>query len=141
MNRLVTTRTPAGSPAHEPGVVNPANDKGARSGLLLEMAFNTKRLVPLRQQLVINRAVDRVAAGASLAHGFVLEDERPALGDMASATSFTDTGEGCAQAFSRWSFVGIVAVRAADPALEHRVVKWEIEFAALVQVAIEADLG
>ena len=47
MHRLVAASRPAGSLRQEVGVVDISNQNYAGAGLLLEMALQTQRLVPL----------------------------------------------------------------------------------------------
>ena len=83
MNRLVAACAPASAPGEERAVIASADEDFSGLSLLLEMAFQTKVLVPLREHLVINRAVRIVAGGAAFADRFVFENERPALSCVA----------------------------------------------------------
>jgi hypothetical protein len=63
--------------------------------LLLEMAFQTECLIPLHQHLLVHRTVHGVAGGATLANRLMLEDEWPALRNVAlgARISFPHMGE------------------------------------------------
>ena len=121
-------------------VIDPADQQSPGGGLLLEMALEAEGLVPFREQLVVHRPVDRVAGGASFAHGLVLEHKRPALGGVAPAAGLVDSGEGRSHAAHARPFVRIVAVAAAQLAFQHGMMKRQVELAALVQVTIKTDL-
>ena len=79
----MAARTPAGAAGEERAVIAPANKNAAGLGLLLEMAFQTKIRVPLRQHLVVDRAMRIVAGGAAFAHGLVFENKWTALSGVA----------------------------------------------------------
>ena len=57
-------------------------------GLLLEMAFEAKVLVPLHQHFIVHRSVRVVAGGAAFTHRLVFKHERPSLGNVAFGTGF-----------------------------------------------------
>ena len=80
----------AGRPAcplrQECGVIDIAEKNSARLGRLLEMAFQTERLIAFGQHALIDRAMRRVAGGATFAHRFVFENKRPALRGMTLRT-------------------------------------------------------
>ena len=140
MHRLVAPGAPASPPRDESAVIKSPDDQGASRGLLLEMTFETEGLVALRQQLIVDRPMNRVAGRAAFPHRFVLENEGPPLRLMALAARFIDAREGRPQPLKRWTFMWVVAVVAAHPAFHYRMMKWQVEFAALVQMAVEADL-
>ena len=75
----MAARTPAGAAGEERAVIASADKDAARLRLLLEVAFQTKIRVPLRQHLVVDRAMRIVAGGAALANRFMFENKRPAL--------------------------------------------------------------
>ena len=90
--------------------------------LLLEMAFNTKRPIPLGQHALVDRAVRRMANDATFPHSFVFENKGAALRSMALEACFILTQECnpsalerlldiCRAAFDRHSDMRIVTVR------------------------------
>ena len=60
-------------------VIDVSNENVPGYFLLLEMAFDTKRRVPLIQETLVDGAVRRMADQAPLTHRLVLIDKRPAL--------------------------------------------------------------
>jgi hypothetical protein len=119
----------------------PPEKQSPRRCLLLEVALKAKRLVTFREQLVVDRAVDRVTGGASLADGFMLEDEGASLGSMAPATGVILGRERSPPALDGGTFVWIMAIPATDFAFQHRMMVREVEFATLVEVALKTGLG
>ncbi len=108
--------------------------------LHLEMTLEAERLVPFRQQFVIDRSMHSMTRGAAFPNRFMLENKRAALGNMAFATNLKLGGEArSAMGYGR-AFMRIVAIGTADPAFQHRMVIGQVELAALVQVTIKADL-
>src|SRR5208282_3594968 len=77
MNGLVTAGRPASALLDAQGVIGAA-DENLPAADLLEVAFQAEVGVARRQEFCIDRSVGSVAGGASFAHRFVLEDERPA---------------------------------------------------------------
>jgi hypothetical protein len=77
-------------------MVPATNQKGSRGSLLLKVAFQAECLIPLHQHLLVHRAVDGVAGGATLANRLMLEDEWPALRNVAlgAGISFPRMGQG-----------------------------------------------
>ena len=73
----MTTGAPAGASGDKPGVIETSDHQASGSRLLLHMAFQTKSVITLGQQFRVDGAVDCMAGGASLADGFMLEDEWP----------------------------------------------------------------
>ena len=76
---------PAGAPVQKRTVVTRPNINAAGDGLLLKMALQTQGRIPLAKHLGVHRTVRLVAGGATLPDGFVLENERSALGRVATA--------------------------------------------------------
>ena len=83
MNRLVAAGAPASAPGEERAVIASADEDFSGLSLLLEMAFQTKILVSLREHLVINRPVRIVTGGAAFTNRFVFEHIRSTLGRVA----------------------------------------------------------
>ena len=121
VNRLVAARAPAGAPGEERAMIAPADKDLAGLGLLLEVAFQAKILVPLREHLVIDCAVRIVAGGATFANRFVFEDVRPALGGVAFRAGVRVGGHGERPAGCGLAFVRIVAIAAAHFSIAERV--------------------
>src|ERR1041384_6718507 len=123
---------PAGSLNEETGVVDVPDEDMARLFLLLEMAFQTKRLVSLVEHSLIDGTVRRMANDAPLAQCFMLVHERAALGGMTLETGFVlgqKTHPAATQCllhvggtpFDRHADVRVVAIRAAHLAFEPRM--------------------
>jgi len=127
------------------------DEYSAAGGLLLEMALQAKSGVAFGEHTRVDGAMRPVARGASLAHGFVLKNERAALRDMAFPASVLFCRESRAAANDGLAFMGIVAIRATDSlarshsaavrAFQHRMSMRQTEFSSFVQVALEAGLG
>ena len=83
----------------EIGMIDVSDENVSGYFLLLEMAFQTKRSVALIQQALVNRAVRCVANSTSLAHCFMLIDERAALLRVTLKASFVSAQETEAAAF------------------------------------------
>ena len=141
MHGFVTARGPTGPSGQARRVILPANENPSRCRLLLEMTFQAQGRIAFLEHPGIHRPVDRVAGRATLAHRFVLENERTALSRVTPATSVEFRGQGGAAADDCAALVRIMAVAATDLAFEDRMMMREIELAALVQVALETGLG
>ena len=133
--------TPTGAARQVVRVFVTADDDLSGCHLGLHMALEAKDLVPLGEHPLIDGAVGRVAAGAAFAEGFVLEDERTALGRMAFEAGFVRGRHGSPAALHCPSFVGVMAVAAADLALLQGMMMGRVEGAALVEMALVAGLG
>jgi len=115
------------------------------------MAFETQDMVPLGEHSRVHRSVWFVAGRAALAHGFVFEDKRPTLRDMALAAGLLLRGKSSPAANDRLAFVWVVTIRATDPLLcsdrtgvrpvEYRMRVRQAEFTALVEVTLETRFG
>lgn len=132
VNRFVATGRPTGALLEKTGMVDISNEKCPGGRLLLEMALQTERLVPLVQHPLINRAMGRVAAHATVAHSFMLVNEWAALRGMTLEAGLVFAEEGNAAAyqvllhagaapFDRPPLVWIVAIGATHFAFEHWV--------------------
>lgn len=80
-----------------------------------------------------------MAGGAALAHGIMLEGERPALFGMAFKTSFVLRKQRRASRGEGPAFVRRVALDASHLAFQNGVVIGEIELRPHVIMTIEAD--
>ena len=83
----------------ETRVVDVSNENVPGYFLLLKMAFDTKRRVALIQQALVDRAVRRMADGATLAHCLMLVDKRAALLRVTLEAGFVFAQEGKAATF------------------------------------------
>ena len=143
----------AGRPAcplrQECGVIDIAEKNSARLSRLLEMAFQTERLIAFGQHALIDRAMRRMAGGATFAHRFVFENKRAALcgvtlqarlicAQKRDAATFDRLLQVCASTLNSASFVRIVAIRAAHLAFEHRMTMRQLEAGPHVGVTLEA---
>lgn len=122
--------------------------KFAAHGLLLEMAFQTKRLVAFRQHPLIDRTMGRMAGHTSFAHSLVLEHKRTSLRGVTLETGFVLAQQGHTAAFERlWkvrsapfdrvSFVRVMTIGATHFPFQHRMVMRQIEFRPYLQMALE----
>jgi hypothetical protein len=115
------------------------------------MAFNTKRRVALIQKALVDRAVRRMANGATLPHGFVLIDKWTALlrvtleagfvlAQKSEAAGFELLLNVCRRTFDREAFMHFMAIGAAHFAFEHGMVMRQSERCADFEVTLEACL-
>lgn len=137
MNSFMASRAPAGAAGQECGVIAPADKQLARRELLLEVTLQTEVLVALREQFLIHAAMRRVAGGATLANCLMLENERPALGNMAFRARLHFRGQGEPAALDRVALVRVVAIAARDFALQNRMMMRQVETAFHIQVALK----
>jgi hypothetical protein len=130
-------------------VIDISNENMAGYFLLLEMALKAESLVAFIEQSLVDRAVWRMARGATLTHRLVLVHKRPALRSVALKARFVLTQESqaaspehllniCCRAFDRHSNVRVMAIRAANFSFEHRMVMWQLELGPHFQVTLEA---
>ena len=144
----MATGGPARALGQTRGVIRIADENATGGGLLLEVALQAKRLVALVEHPLVHRAVGRMAADATLAHGFVLENKRPALRGMAlqtgivvgkelGAAALHALGNICAAALDGVALVRVMAIRATDFAFEHRVMVRHLKSGADFQVTLE----
>ena len=140
MHRFVATCRPAGAAGDKARVILPADEKSS-CRLLLEVALEAERMVPLHQHLLIHRSMHRVAGGASLAHGFVLEDKRPALRRVTPPACFRFRPVRERATVCGIAAVRIVAITATHLALHHRMVMGQVKLAALVEMALKTSFG
>lgn len=139
MHRFMATRRPTGSPAQKARMIAATNGDSSSRSLLLEMAFETKRCVPLQQHLLVHRTMHRMTSRAAFAHRFVLENEGAMLRRVAFGAIVTlrihRSERGCCVAFVR-----LMAISAGHFAFEHRMMMRQIKFAAFVEVALETGV-
>ena len=102
--------------------------------------FRQRLACAFQEKFLVHGTVHGVAGGATLADGFMLEDKWPHLCGVALGADFFLGQQRRAPGASSAAFVRVVAIGAAHPAFEHRVVVGKIELAALIEVALEAGL-
>ena len=143
MHGSVAAGGPAGTPRHQRRVVHLAKDQRAgRAALHLRVAFEAEIVVRLEQHLAVRGTVRMMTGRAALAHGLVLEDERPGLVPMALGAGFIVTGHGQpAGWFVNLPPVWIVTLHAVHPAFDDRMMLREVELGVDFKVAVEARGG
>ena len=141
MDCFVASGRPAGASRQARSMVLAADENLSRAGLLLEMAPQTEVGISSHEHFLVHRAVDRMTGRAALAHRFVLEDERAALGGVALGAGLVLRHQLCASSFYRRAFVGIMTITATDFSFKNRMVIRQIKFAALIQMALETGFG
>jgi hypothetical protein len=150
VNGFMATGRPTGAASKSAGVVLAANEYSSAGGLLLEMALQAKSGVAFGKHARVDGAVRPVAGSAPFADRFVLEDERPALSNVALAAGVLFCGESGATPDNGLAFVRVVTIRAGD-SLAHRertamgaFQDWmsvrQTEFTPFVQVTFETGL-
>jgi hypothetical protein len=133
-------------------MIDVANKNVSRLSLLLEMAFQAKRLVPRVQHSLIDRAVRRMTNHATLAERFVLINKRAALDRVALETGLVLTKESEAAALQCLLHIGsptldrkpdmrVMTIRATHSALEHRMAVRKLKLCPHFQVTLETSLG
>jgi hypothetical protein len=140
MDSLVAACAPATAALQERRMVASSNQNYVWRGLLLEMAFEAKILVPLHQHFVVHSSVWVVAGRAAFAHRFVFEHERPALRDVAFGTGFVLGSHGERSSDGRRSLMGIMAIAATHLAMRDWMGVWQVETAFHLQMAVETHL-
>jgi len=151
VNGFVTTRRPARALRQPGGVVGIPNKNPPIDVLLLKMAFETKRGVPIDEHFLVNRSMWRMTSHAALTHSLVLEHERASLGSMAFETRFVSAKESHpaapeflmksgATALNRVAFVRIVTIGAIHLVLENRMMMRQLKLRAYLQVALETGV-
>lgn len=117
-------------------------------GLLLEMALQTKRCVPIVQHSLVDRAVRRMARHATLAHGLMLKNKWPGLRSVALEAGFVLAQKSNAAAFERLLHISpaalnrhpdvrIMTIRATDFAFQNRVAMRQLETCAHLEMTLE----
>ena len=81
-----------------------------------------------------------MARRAALANGLVFEDKRAPLRRVALSAGVPFRGQRGSPAFHRRARMRVVAIAATDFAFQDRVMVRQIEFATLVEVALETNL-
>ena len=103
------------------------------------MALEAKIGIPLHQHLVVRRPVWVMAGGATFPHRLVLEDERPALRDVALRALVALTRHIERPAGRRLAFVRVMAIAATHLSMRHRMRVRQVESPFHFEVALETD--
>jgi len=136
---FMTACAPAGSLVQARGVIHAA-DQDLPALDLLEMAFEAKVGIALREHLGVHAAVRDVATGAAFAHGLVLEDEHALLRRMTFGAVLLLRKQLCAAAGVGDAFVRRMTFHASHPAFRHGMMIGQIELSAHIQMAGVADI-
>lgn len=137
MDGGVAARRPARATAHEAGVIQFSNHNLARANLHLGVAFQAKVIVPLHEQLLVDRTVGRMTRRATVAQRFVLEGERSGLFPMTLRARFVEPRHGqSARRFENVAPVGIMAIHAIHSGFHDRMVMWQVELRVNFQMAL-----
>jgi hypothetical protein len=119
----------------------PASDGNApRPRLLLEVAFETERVISFREHLGIHRAMRLMASGAAFAHSLVLKDKGSVLRGVAFGAGVMLGSQRRAASFDGRSLVRIMAISARHLACEHRMAVGKIESRSHFQMTLKAGL-
>ena len=137
---LVAAGGPAGAATEEGRMVASADQDDAWGGLLLEVTLQTEVGVAGLEHLRVHGAVRIVAGDAAFAGGFVLEDVGAGLGSVTFDATAVDAVKLRSAFGDRSTLVRVVTVTATHLAVHHGMAEGEIEFAALIQVTLEAGL-
>ena len=144
----MAARRPTRPLLQEARVIDVSNENVSGCFLLLEMAFDTKRRVPLIQETLVDGAVRRMADGATLAQRLMLIDKRAALlgvtfeaglvfAQERKTASFEFLLNVRRSAFDCDAFVHFVTIGAAHFAFEHGMVMRQRERCANFEVTLE----
>ena len=131
-------------------VIDVSNENVPGYFLLLEMAFQTKRRIPFVEQALIDRAVGRMADGATLPHRLVFIDKRAALlcvtleagfvcAEERKATGFELLLNVRRSAFDRDALVQLVTISAAHFPFQHRMVVRHLKLCPHLQMTLETS--
>ena len=122
-------------------MITSADQDLADGCLVLEVAFEAESGIALGEELFVHGTVRLVADEAAFARGFVLVNERPALLRVATVTGFVIAHERRPAGDDRVAFVRVMAITAGHFVVQHGMRVGQVEFPALVEMTIEADLG
>jgi len=123
MHGCVTTSRPTSTLAQKRGVFDLADVNPARAsrGLRLGVAFEAEIRIALGEHFSVHRAVRLMTDHAALAHGFMLEHVRAALGRMALQATVILRQQSRSAEFIRRAFVRVMAFRATHLAFGNRM--------------------
>lgn len=122
MHSVVATGGETASASDETGVIGFADDDLAGAQLDLGMALEAKVIVCLQEHFGIRRAMRDMTNGATLAHCFMIVDERTGLLAVAFGAGFVDLGHGqAAGGLSDVAPMRIMAVGATHAVFDHRM--------------------
>jgi len=117
---------------------SPPARKG-RAGLDLGMAFQAQVVVPFHQQLLIDRAVRRVARRAAFPQRLVFEGKGPGLITMALRAGLIEPRHGqAARGLADVASVRVVAIHTVHPVFDDRVMMGQIELGMNLEMALVA---
>lgn len=116
-----------------------ADQNHSRLYLLLEVAFEAKVLVSLRQELVVNCSMRVMAGCAAFPDGFMLENKRPALSNVTLGAGVGLRSESKRSAMSRLPAVRVVAITATHLPVADRMVMRQLKAPFHFQVARETN--
>ncbi len=138
MHGFVAARRPARALLHAHRVVRTADEQLAALHAL-EVTLETEIGIARREHLGIHRAMRAVTRRATFVHRFVFEHERTTLHRMTFQTVFVLRLQRRAAAQMCRAFVRRMTFNATHLAFHHRMAMRQIEFAAHVGVAREAN--
>jgi hypothetical protein len=121
-------------------MIDRANRDPTRRGLVLEVAFQTKDRVSLRQHLLVYGSVRLMAAQAAFPQSLVFEDMRAALGLMALHARLIFRQQGSTPAADRVSPVRLMTSTAAHSPFQHRVPVWQSKLGPQIGMTMKAAL-
>lgn len=102
------------------------------------MTFDTQRLIPRCQHLIVDRAVDFVARGTPFAKGQMLDRKRTSLLLVTLKAGLVHIGHRSGRPGSCGRTMGIMAIGTGHMTFQDRVVMRKTEFGFLFHVAGEA---
>ena len=142
MHRHVTSGRVTAAQPQGSGVIDLPNDDLPGRSLVLGMAFEAEMVARRRQQPAMDRAMRRMADGASLAQSLVFEHERPVLLSMTGAARGVLARHGqTAGRFQNLRPVRIMAGHAVDPALHKRMMAGQPELRRGMDMTLETGFG
>src|SRR5262245_60005472 len=106
---------------------------------LLEMTVDAQVVISRHEHLLVDGAMGIMAGGASVAHGFVFEDERTPLRGMTPEAVLILRQQGRA-AFERGAFMRVMAVGAIYPVFRDLMMLRQRELAAHIRMAFKTVL-
>jgi hypothetical protein len=105
----------------------------------LSVAFQAQIVVAFGEQLLVDRTMDVVAHGASLAQGLVLKDVRPGLGPVTLSASLVHASHEHTLGLVNILPVGVVAMSAAYPSFFDRVAVLQVEQCFGLKMTLETS--
>ena len=118
-----------------------ADENLADGRLVLKVALEAEGGIALSKEFLVHRTMRLVTNEAAFAGGLVLVNERPSLLRMATEAGLVVAHERGAACDNRVALVRIMAITAGHLVVQHGMCVRQVELAALVEMAIETDLG